>query len=152
LDITLNGFVAPQAVANFLSLTDEGFYEGVSCHRLTTAGIFVLQCGDPDGTGRGGPGYTFGPIENAPADELYPAATLAMARSGGDGASMGSQFFIVYDDSTIPADSAGGYTVFGEVTGGLDELMSEVIDQGTVDEVPDGTPVAPAEIGNITIR
>ena len=75
-----------------------------------------------------------------------------MARSGGDGNSMGSQFFIVYDDSTIPADSAGGYTVFGEVTGGLDLLINEVIDPGTVDEVPDGTPVAPAEIANITIR
>jgi len=152
LDITLNGFVAPQAVANFLSLTNDGFYDGVSCHRLTTAGIFVLQCGDPEGTGRGGHGYTFGPIENAPADELYPAGTLAMARSGGDRSSMGSQFFIVYDDSTIPADSAGGYTVFGEVTSGLDELIGQVIDQGTVDGVPDGTPVAPAEIGNITIR
>ena len=152
LDVTLNGFVAPQAVANFLSLSEQGFYDGVSCHRLTTAGIFVLQCGDPEGTGRGGPGYTFGPIENAPADDSYPAGTLAMARSGGDGASMGSQFFIVYDDSTIPADSAGGYTVFGEITSGLDQLVSDIASQGTIDEVPDGNPVAPAEIRNITIR
>lgn len=152
LDVTLNGFVAPQAVANFLSLSEQGFYDGVSCHRLTTAGIFVLQCGDPEGTGRGGPGYTFGPIENAPADDSYPAGTLAMARSGGDGASMGSQFFIVYDDSTIPADSAGGYTVFGEITSGLDQLVSDIVSQGTIDEVPDGNPVAPAEIRNITIR
>lgn len=152
LDVTLNGFVAPQAVANFLSLSEQGFYDGVSCHRLTTAGIFVLQCGDPEGTGRGGPGYTFGPIENAPADDSYPAGTLAMARSGGDGASMGSQFFIVYDDSTIPADSAGGYTVFGEITSGLDQLVSDIVSQGTIDEVPDGNPLAPAEIRNITIR
>lgn len=152
LDVTLNGFVAPQAVANFISLADNGFYEGVGCHRLTTAGIFVLQCGDPDGTGQGGPGYTFGPIENAPEDALYPAGTLAMARVGGDGASMGSQFFIVYDDSTIPADSAGGYTVFGSVTSGLDGLVDSVISEGTVDDVPDGFPVAPAEISSITIR
>ena len=152
LDIELNGFLAPQAVANFIALSQEGFYEGVGCHRLTTEGIFVLQCGDPEGTGQGGPGYTFGPIENAPADDRYPSGTLAMARVGGDDQSMGSQFFIVYDDSTIPSDAAGGYTVFGEITGGLDQLVDQVISQGTVGGVGDGEPVAPAEMANITIR
>lgn len=152
LEISLNGFLAPQAVANFLELSRNGFYEGVSCHRLTTEGIFVLQCGDPEGTGQGGPGYTFGPIENAPEDDVYPAGSLAMARVGGDEASMGSQFFIVYDDSTIPSDEAGGYTVFGSIDSGLDQLVTDVIDQGTADDVADGEPVAPAEIGNITIR
>ena len=152
LDITLNGFVAPQAVANFLSLTDGGFYDGVSCHRLTTAGIFVLQCGDPEGTGRGGPGYTFGPIENAPADELYPAGTLAMARSGGDGASMGSQFFIVYQDSEIPDDTVGGYTVFGQVTSGLEEFIELYVEPGTADGSTDGQPAVPVFIESITIR
>ena len=152
LDVTLNGFVAPQAVANFLSLSQDGFYDGVSCHRLTTEGIFVLQCGDPDGTGLGGPGYSFGPLENVPADHIYAPGTLAMARTGGDPESMGSQFFIVYDTSAIPPDSAGGYTVFGEITGGLDGLIDEVISEGTLDGVPDGEPVAPAEITNITIR
>jgi len=124
----------------------------VSCHRLTTEGIFVLQCGDPDGTGLGGPGYSFGPLENVPADHIYAPGTLAMARTGGDPESMGSQFFIVYDTSAIPPDSAGGYTVFGEITGGLDGLIDEVISEGTLDGVPDGEPVAPAEITNITIR
>jgi peptidyl-prolyl cis-trans isomerase B (cyclophilin B) len=65
---------------------------------------------------------------------------------------MGSQFFIVYDDSTIPSDDAGGYTVFGEITSGLDALTATVISQGTVGDVSDGEPAAPAEIGNITIR
>jgi len=122
LDVTLDGHNAPQTVASFLVLGDEGYFDGISCHRLTTSGIFVLQCGDPTGTGGGGPGYNFGPIENAPADGVYPAGTLAMARLGSDASSNGSQFFIVYEESTIPADSAGGYTVFGEVTGGMDEV------------------------------
>ena len=152
LEVELDGFLAPQAVANFIALGQDGFYEGVACHRLTTEGIFVLQCGDPEGTGQGGPGYTFGPIENAPADDVYPTGTLAMARVGGDAQSMGSQFFIVYDDSTIPSDDAGGYTVFGEITSGLEALTDTVISQGTVGEVSDGEPVAPAEISNITIR
>lgn len=152
LELSLNGFVAPQAVANFISLAQDGYYDQTGCHRLTTAGIFVLQCGDPEGTGQGGPGYTWGPIENAPEDDVYAAGVLAMARVGGDAESMGSQFFIVYEDSVIPSDSVGGYTVFGRVTSGLDEFTSAVIDQGTVDEVPDGQPLAPAEISSITIR
>ncbi len=152
LEFELNGFLAPQAVANFIALANDGFYEGVSCHRLTTEGIFVLQCGDPEGTGQGGPGYTFGPIENAPEDDVYARGSLAMARVGGDGQSMGSQFFIVYDQSTIPSDDAGGYTVFGEVTGGLDDLIEQVIEPGTVGGVSDGEPSAPAQLSNITIR
>jgi peptidyl-prolyl cis-trans isomerase B (cyclophilin B) len=152
VDLELNGLVAPQAVANFVVLAGDGFFDNTQCHRLTTAGIFVLQCGDPEGTGRGGPGYRFGPIENDPADDLYPAGTLAMARIGGDGFSMGSQFFIVYEDSVIPSDSAGGYTVFGRVTSGLEELVGGVIDQGVVADASDGQPVAEARISRITIR
>jgi len=152
VEVELNGLLAPQAVANFVSLTQDGFYDDTSCHRLVTAGIFVLQCGDPEGTGLGGPGYQFGPIENAPAGDLYPAGTLAMARVGGDGFSMGSQFFIVYEDSVIPSDQAGGYTVFGQVTGGLDELTATVIAPGVTGDGTDGPPVASAEITRITIR
>jgi peptidyl-prolyl cis-trans isomerase B (cyclophilin B) len=81
LELELDGVNAPQAVANFIDLSRKGFFEGVSCHRLVTDGIFVLQCGDPDGTGRGGPGYNFGPIENAPADDTYTTGVLAMARA-----------------------------------------------------------------------
>ena len=94
LSISLNGKKAPQAVANFVDLAGTGFYAGLTCHRLTTSGIYVLQCGDPAGDGSGGPGYTFGPLENVPKDGVYPAGTIAMARSSAED-SQGSQFFIV---------------------------------------------------------
>ena len=67
-----------------ISLVQSGFYDGVTCHRLTNGGFYVLQCGDPTGDGTGGPGYSYGPIENAPADDVYPAGTIAMARAGGN--------------------------------------------------------------------
>ncbi len=132
IGIQLDGAAAPQAVANFVTLAGQGFFDKTKCHRLTTDGIYVLQCGDPTGTGTGGPGYSWGPIENAPADGVYPAGTIAMARQSGDGSSMGSQFFIVYKDSPIPADAAGGYTVFGQVTSGLD-VVKAIADAGTTE-------------------
>lgn len=130
IEFTLDGVNAPQAAANFISLVEDGFYENLNCHRLTTTGIFILQCGDPAGDGSGGPEYRFGPIENAPSDDLYPAGTIAMARQSNLGDSMGSQFFIVYEDSTIPSDVAGGYTVFGKVTSGLDAVLA-IAEAGT---------------------
>lgn len=125
-DVTLelDGHAAPQAVAAVVTLAKNGFYDGTTCHRLTvTDPMYILQCGDPTGLGTGGPGWTFGPIENAPADQVYPAGTVAMARSQNDANSMGSQFFLVYRDSTIPDDAAGGYTVLGKVVNGLDVLQ-----------------------------
>lgn len=151
LEISLDGLNAPQAVSNFLSLAANKFYLDLPCHRLTTSGIFVLQCGDPNGDGSGGPGYNWGPIENAPADAVYPEGALAMARVGGDGSSMGSQFFIVYQDSTIPADSAGGYTVFGKITSGLSELDG-LIKTGTADGSGDGRPASETKLGAITLK
>ena len=146
----LDGALAPQAVSSTINLVQTGFYDGLSCHRLTVEGIFVLQCGDPVGDGTGGPGYSYGPVENAPTDDVYPAGTLAMARSGSDGFSNGSQFFIVYEDSTIPADSAGGYTVLGQVTSGLDQIRAQITDAGITD---DGTsPVVPTTITGITVQ
>lgn len=147
LTLELDGAAAPQAVASFLQLAQQGFFDGTTCHRLTLAelsGISVLQCGDPTGTGTGGPGYSFGPIENAPADDVYPAGTLAMARTSDDGASMGSQFFLVHADSTIPADSAGGYTVFGRVVEGMD-VLEAVVAAGVVEGTQD-TPVTAVTI------
>ncbi len=124
IGIELDGAAAPQAVANFVTLAKEGYFDLTKCHRLVTTGIHILQCGDPTATGTGTPGYSWGPVENAPSDDVYPAGTIAMARVGGNGASMGSQFFFVYADSSIPSDSAGGYTVFGRVTSGLDVLQA----------------------------
>ncbi|GIG29152.1 peptidylprolyl isomerase [Cellulomonas marina] len=132
VDVELYGAEAPQAVANFVTLAQQGFFDGTRCHRLVTSGIHVLQCGDPTATGSGGPGYSWGPIENAPADDVYPAGTIAMARVGGDAASMGSQFFLVYEDSQIPSDAAGGYTVFGRITSGLD-VVQAIADAGTTE-------------------
>lgn len=151
LELELDGVNAPQAVANFVSLSQSGFYEGVSCHRLVTDGIYVLQCGDPDGTGGGGPGYTFGPIENAPADDSYVTGSLAMARVGGDGNSMGSQFFIVYQDSRIPSDDVGGYTIFGKITSGLDGL-EPVISAGVESGATDGPPALETLLSAIELR
>lgn len=152
LGVELDGAAAPQAVSSEISLIQSGFYDDVSCHRLTTEGIYVLQCGDPDGTGSGGPGYSYGPVENAPADGVYPAGTIAMARQQNNGYSHGSQFFIVYEDTTLPSDSAGGYTVIGQVTSGLDALQAGVIDQGVADGATDGAPVVPTTITSFTIE
>ncbi|MEJ5915782.1 peptidylprolyl isomerase [Pseudokineococcus sp. 1T1Z-3] len=132
---------APQAVASFAFLAEENFFSGTICHRLVTTGIYVLQCGDPTATGSGGPGYSFGPVENAPADDVYPAGTLAMARVGGDGDSNGSQFFLVYEDSVIPSDAAGGYTVFGTVTEGLDVVETIAAGGNAADGVAPARPI-----------
>jgi len=151
IGIELDGAAAPQAVANFVTLAGKGFFNTTKCHRLTgeADGLYVLQCGDPTATGTGGPGYTWGPIENAPADGVYPAGTIAMARQSGDGSSMGSQFFLVYKDSTIPADAAGGYTVFGHVTSGLDVLQA-IADAGTTEGSE--TPVSDVIIEGVNIQ
>jgi peptidyl-prolyl cis-trans isomerase B (cyclophilin B) len=148
VELELDGADAPQAVASFVSLAQQGYFDGTECHRLTTEGIFILQCGDPTASGSGGPGYSFGPVENAPADNVYPAGTLAMARQGGNAESMGSQFFLVYEDSTIPADAAGGYTVFGTVTSGLDAVQA-VADAGTIDGAGNGSPISPVIIEGV---
>lgn len=156
LGITLHGKLAPQAVANFVDLANIGFYKGNNCHRLTTSGIYVLQCGDPNGDGTGGPGYSWGPLENMPkaADgktPTYKKGWLAMARQSNNGVSMGSQFFIVYADSNIPDDVVGGYTVFGEVTSGLDSL-DPIIKAGVVGGKSDGKPKTKTTIKNITVK
>lgn len=151
LEITMFGDLAPQAVANFVTLGEAGFYDDMDCHRLVTDGIFVLQCGDPEGDGSGGPGYTWGPIENAPEDDLYPAGSIAMARAGNLGDSMGSQFFIVYEDSTIPSDVAGGYTIMGQVDNGL-ETVRQIAERGTTDGSNDGTPAETVKLNSVDLN
>ncbi|MFD4420107.1 peptidylprolyl isomerase [Agromyces sp. NPDC058484] len=150
LGIELDGAAAPQAVSSEISLIQSGFYDGTTCHRLTKDAIWVLQCGDPTGDGTGGPGYSYGPVENAPADDLYPAGTIAMARAA-DQYSHGSQFFIVYEDTTLPGDT-GGYSVIGRVTSGLDELRAGITAAGTADGATDGAPAVPVSITGFTIE
>ncbi|MBI4939495.1 MAG: peptidylprolyl isomerase [Actinobacteria bacterium] len=146
----LDGSKAPKAVASFVFLAKKGYFDNTPCHRLTTEGIFVLQCGDPTGTGTGGPGYSYGPVENAPKDDLYPAGTIAMARQGGNGSSMGSQFFLVYKDSTIPSDNAGGYTIMGTVTGGQD-VVEKVAAGGVTGGGTDGAPARAVSITSTAV-
>ena len=161
LPIELDGAKAPQATSSFIYLASKGFFNNTICHRLTTSGVFIIQCGDPTGAGTGGPGYSFGPIENAPVPTavpgqsnkagFYPAGTIAMARRSGDAKSMGSQFFIVYKDSYFPNDSVGGYTIFGKITSGLNHLDS-FIKAGVTGKQTDGKPVQPFNVNSITIQ
>jgi peptidyl-prolyl cis-trans isomerase B (cyclophilin B) len=116
ITMELDGTKAPQTVASFVSLAKSGYWAYSPCHRLTTEGIFVLQCGDPTGTGSGSPGYGFG-VENAPADFTFAPGTLAMAR-GSDPNSNGGQFFIVYKKTML--QDPVGYSIFGKVTAGMD--------------------------------
>lgn len=131
---------APQTVNSMLWLAQEGYFNNTLCHRLTTSGIYVLQCGDPQGTGSGGPGYQL-PDENLPKEgaKNYPAGTVAMANAG-PGTS-GSQFFIVYQDTELPA----GYTIWGRVLKGLD-IVKEVAAAGVVGGGTDGAPNQPIGI------
>lgn len=110
--IHLDAAKAPCTTSSFRHLAQTGFFNGTHCHRLTTQGIYVLQCGDPTGTGTGGPGYTI-PDENL-SGATYTAGTVAMANTG-QPHSGGSQFFIVYKASPLPPS----YTPFGTVTSGL---------------------------------
>ena len=136
---------APATVNSIAFLTAEGFYDLTPCHRLTTEGIYVLQCGDPAGTGRGGPGYAI-PDENLPAEgeANYPAGTVAMANAG-PGTS-GSQFFIVYEDTTLPS----GYTIWGEVVTGLD-VVRGIAAAGVEGGGADGPPAQPVVIEKATL-
>ncbi len=154
LGVEIDGTKAPQAAAVFKSLADQNFYNGLSCHRLTTAETFgVLQCGSKTGDGSSDPSYTWGPLENTPPDNNYPAGTIAVARTSGNANSNGTQFFIVYKDTVIPADAAGGYTVVGKVTSGLD-VVSGIAAAGLKpgENATDGAPVEPVTIDSFTLK
>ncbi|GAB3650738.1 peptidylprolyl isomerase [Glycomyces tarimensis] len=129
---------APCTAGSFTYLTSQGYFDGSQCHRLVTEGIYVLQCGDPDaraaieagtpeGAGMGGPGYQMAE-ENMPEDgeNNYPAGTLAMANAGAG--TTGSQFFLVYEDSTL---NPAAYTILGQVTSGL-EVVQDVAAAGAM--------------------
>ena len=146
--LELDGERAPQAVASFLLLAREDYWADSPCLRLTTARIFVLQCGDPTGTGGGGPGYTFG-TENAPQDGRYPTGTVAMAR-GSDPNSNGSQFFLVYDDTSLPIEG-GGYTIFGRVVRGM-AVVEAVARQGVSGGGVDGPPALPISLLSVSVE
>lgn len=148
LALTLDADAAPCTVNSFLSLAEQGYFDGTTCHRLTTAednGIAVLQCGDPSATGSGGPGYSFD--DELTGQETYPAGTLAMANAGAD--TNGSQFFFVYGDTPLPAD----YTVFGSFDEATVALIEGVAEQGSDGSYPDGSgrPVQAVDIESVTV-
>ncbi|MFF2544914.1 peptidylprolyl isomerase [Kitasatospora sp. NPDC058063] len=145
--IALEAAKAPHTVNSFAFLAGEQYFDHTKCHRLTTDGIFVLQCGDPTASatvpgGTGGPGYKF-------ADEnltgaTYPAGTVAMANSGPG--TNGSQFFLVYKDTKLPPN----YTPFGKITGGLDAVQ-KIAAAGTLEGSPDGHPMADVTFNSVTV-
>jgi peptidyl-prolyl cis-trans isomerase B (cyclophilin B) len=143
LTFTLDRAKAPCAVASFVSLAEQGYFNGTSCHRLTTTGIYVLQCGDPLGNGSGGPGYSFG--DELTGKEKYTRGVLAMANSGPN--TNGSQFFIVYKDSTL----APGYTVFGSITKGL-PAIDKVAAGGAEGTTGDGKPKLPVKLTKVLVQ
>ncbi len=155
LGVQIDGTAAPQAAAVFKSLADQGTLKGRVCHRLTTsATAAILQCGAADATGKSDASYTWGPLENTPKDQKYPAGTIAVARTSNNAYGNGQQFFITYKDSTFPNDSAGGYTVVGHVTSGLD-VVSKIAAAGVApggSSADDGAPVTPVTIDSFTLN
>jgi peptidyl-prolyl cis-trans isomerase B (cyclophilin B) len=135
---------APCTVNSFAFLAGQKYYDKTPCPRLVSSGIFVLQCGDPTGTGSGGPGYSY-------ADEnltgaTYPKGTLAMANSGPN--TNGSQFFVVYKDTQLPPS----YTPFGTITKGLDiiEKVAAGGDDGS-HSAGGGKPKLPIDLVQVTV-
>ena len=133
IQIEADGISAPLTVISMSYLANKGFFDKSPCHRLTTQGISVLQCGDPSGTGAGGPAYT-APDENLPkgTGNIYPAGSVAMANSGPN--TNGSQFFIVYDDNS---QLGPNYTLWGKVVKGL-EIVKAVAALGSDNSNPAG--------------
>ncbi len=140
IGVTLDGTKAPCTTNALVSLAAQKYFDGTPCHRLTSGGLNVLQCGDPSGSGSGGPGYKY-------ADEnltgaTYKAGTVAMANSGPD--TNGSQFFLVYADSQLAPD----YTPVGTITSGLD-VLTKVAAAGE-DPTGDGKPKLAVNITSFT--
>lgn len=141
--VDLDRSATPCTVNSFVSLAEQRYFDDTECHRLTASpSLKVLQCGDPTGTGTGGPGYSF--ADELSGTETYGAGTLAMANAGAN--TNGSQFFVVYADSQLPPD----YAVFGTVTGGLD-VVTAIADKGAAGGGMDGAPIEPVTIESVTV-
>lgn len=124
--IELNAARSPTTVNNFVFLAREGFYDGVTFHRVIES--FMIQGGDPTGTGRGGPGYRFRDELEGAGD--YRRGTVAMANAGPN--TNGSQFFICHDDVGLPHQ----YTIFGEVSSGMEAVDSIAATDTDADDRP----------------
>ncbi len=147
ISILTNAAKAPLTVNAIYMLANSGYYDQSLCHRLTTKGIYVLQCGDPTASGSGGPSFYIPDEPNAmPAsvNNNYPAGTVAMANAGPN--TNGSQFFLVYANTTLPPS----YTIWGQITKGLD-IVKAIAAAGVVDGSSDGTPKQSIAIESISI-
>lgn len=142
--ITVDGTLAPVAAGNFVALAACGYYDGVVFHRVVTQPVpFVIQGGDPTGTGGGGPGYT---IDDDPVTTLYSRGTVAMARTPAPH-SQGSQFFVVLDDQARPAlQSANTYAIFGNVSAGMETVDAIAAASGGVE-----LPAEPVVMNRVTV-
>jgi peptidyl-prolyl cis-trans isomerase B (cyclophilin B) len=156
IGLQLDNGKSPCTVNSFASLAQQGFFNDTPCHRLTTsAGLAVLQCGDPTGKGDGGPGYQFDneyPTNQFQPDDpklqqavVYPRGTLAMANAGPG--TNGSQFFLVYKDSKLPPD----YTVFGTIDQTGLATLDKIAAAGTADGSPDGKPKNDVQVKSILL-
>ena len=156
IGLILNNAEAPCTVNSFASLAQKGFFDNTVCHRLTTADkLGVLQCGDPTGTGSGGPGYSFAneyPTNQYPKGDaalnkpvLYPRGSLAMANAGAD--TNGSQFFLVYKDSQLPPN----YTVFGTIDPTGLATLDKIAKAGVAGGSSDGKPSTEVKVKSVLL-
>jgi cyclophilin family peptidyl-prolyl cis-trans isomerase len=138
--IAIDPETAPVAANNFVFLARYQYFDDTVCHRIIPN--FVVQCGDPTGTGTGGPGYTI--VDEPPAPGQYQIGSIAMAKTAAPD-SAGSQFFIITgsDGAALPPE----YALFGQVIDGLDTTVEAMAAAGT----PDGVPSEPVEIQSIRI-
>lgn len=147
-DITIEayGASAPIAVTTMLSLARNGFFNETLCHRLTTNEIYLLHCGDPTATGMGQLSFEYD-NENLPKsiENNYPAGTVGIWNS--EEISNGSQFFIVYEDSSLPPS----YTIWGKVTKGLD-IVRAIAKDGVMNGKSDGSPKRKIAIERVKVR
>lgn len=155
IGLMLNNGQAPCTVNSFASLASQNYFNDTPCHRLTTSGISVLQCGDPSGQGTGGPGYQFAneyPTNQYQPDNpalqkpvVYPRGTVAMANAGPN--TNGSQFFLVYQDSQLPPN----YTVFGKIDDTGLATLDKIAAAGVAGGGADGKPALDVELKSVAL-
>jgi peptidyl-prolyl cis-trans isomerase B (cyclophilin B) len=145
ITITMDRSKTPCTINSFLSLAEQKYFDATSCHRLVTSGLFLLQCGDPTGTGTGGPGYTF--RDETYSTDTFPAGTVAMANAGTN--TNGSQFFLVYADTGLPPM----YTVFGQMDAAGIAIIAKIAADGQdgSNSAGGGKPKNPAKILSVTV-
>lgn len=152
--IAMDAAKTPRTVNSFKHLADQGYFDRTTCHRLTTKNIYVLQCGDPEGTGMGNPGYTI-PDENlgglGKAGEdgkvTFPAGTVAMANTSRPD-SGGSQFFLVYKDSRLTPT----FTPFGTMDAEGLAAVAKVGAAGVKGGGGDGAPNKAVAVEKVSVR